>query len=351
MKTVLVDVYKIKNVNSGLGQFALNFANSLAQYASNDLELNCLVPNSNSVLLDKKLKPLQSTLLNKHFPNKNNFDLWHSLHQFPSHIPNSKTKQILTIHDLNFLIEKSGTKKEKYLNELQKNVDRADFITTISNHTLSEIEKHLDLKCKPVSVIYNGVSIDNSTDLKRPDFINDSKFFFSIGIFNRKKNFHSLIPLLKNFENTKLVLAGNNDTKYGQELKGIIKENGLEDNIILPGLISESDKNWLYQNTEALLFPSLAEGFGLPVIEAMQHGKPVFLSQEGSLPEVGGDLAFYFSDFEEKNMVSVIHKGLENLRSAPDKFSDMSIEYGNKFNWENSIKSYLNLYQEILDNQ
>lgn len=348
MKRVLIDLYKIKNVNSGLGQFSLNFANNLAEFASEDYEVNCLIPKPQSALINKRIKPTYSNLINKHFSNNNQFDLWHSLHQFPTHLPNKNTPQILTIHDLNFLIEKSGSKRIKYLKTLQKNVDRADYITTISNYTLSEIEKHLDLKGKPVKVIYNGVSIDKSISLQRPSFMPDSKFFFSIGIFNRKKNFHTLLNLVQEFESIKLVVAGNNSTEYGEEIKQLIVQNGLQEKIILPGLISESDKNWLYQNTEGVLFPSLAEGFGLPVIEAMQHGKPVFLSKEGSLPEIGGDMAFYFSDFEEKSMVATIKKGLSKVDEDPKDFSKLSMSYGNRFSWEKSVNSYLKLYNEIL---
>ena len=77
---------------------------------------------------------------------------------------------------------------------------------------------------------------------------------------------------------------------------------GLEERIILPGEISDMDKYWLYKNCEAFVFPSMYEGFGLPVIEAMNFGKPVFLSTFSSLPEVGGKYALYWENFDSQLM-------------------------------------------------
>lgn len=348
MKSVLVDLYKIKNMNSGLGQFSLNFANHLTKFASENLTLNSLAPNSAQNLLDKRFNKISSNLLNRLFQNNTKYDLWHSLHQFPSHFPNSNSIQILTIHDLNFLKEKSESKKQSYLKKLQNNVNRANFITSISNYTAKEIEKHIDLKGKKITTIYNGVSINRNSVLEKPNYVTGTKFFFSIGIFNRKKNFHELLETIKDLEGAQLIIAGNNNTEYGREIKNKIKIKELESKVILPGIISETDKNWFYDNCEALLFPSMAEGFGLPVIEAMQYGKPVFLSKEGSLPEIGGEYAFYFDGFESNKMIKTILNGMEQVSKNDKLFKQKSQKHGDQFSWENSIKAYLNLYEEIL---
>ncbi|MBD78811.1 MAG: glycosyltransferase [Crocinitomicaceae bacterium] len=349
MKSVLIDTYKIKNLNSGLGQFSLNFVNTLAQLAPEHWEINCLVPDKNEDQLNTRIRQSKASFVNRVFSNARKFDLWHSLHQFPSHLPNKASKQILTIHDLNFLVEKSGGKRAKYLKQLQKGVDSADVITTISNYSKQEIESHLDLKGKEVRMIYNGVSIEQHVDSIKPKYIGDKKFFFSIGILSRKKNFHTLLSVARQLEDSVLVLAGNHETSYGNEIKSLIKEMQLEEKVILPGMISESDKNWLYANCEALFFPSMAEGFGLPVIEAMMYGKPVFLSRYGSLPEIGGKLAFYFDDFSEEIMISTIKNGLSDIKNNPKKFKQDCINYSNKFSWESCINQYIDLYTEVLN--
>lgn len=349
MKGILVDLYKTKDLYSGLGQFSMNFANELTSQLPEEMEVDFLIPRNNQVsLLWSNVGVIRTTFLKRHFPSlNNNYDIWHSLEQFPSFFPSKKTTWILTIHDLNFLIEKNEKKRLKYLKRLQKNIDSADYITTISNFTKEEIQKNFNLEKKEISVIYNGVPSGAEIEKIKPKFIESKKFLFSIGIFNEKKNFKSLLPLMKHFDNYQLVIAGNKDTSYGREIEMEIDKLGLKDSIILPGKINDSNRQWLYANCEAFLFPSLAEGFGLPVIEAMHLGKPVFLSRHTSLPEIGGSTAFYFDNFQAQHMSDLISSKLEYVQNNLETFEAESIKHASKFNWKNCMSEYLELYKKI----
>ena len=152
---------------------------------------------------------------------------------------------------------------------------------------------------------------------------------------------------MKHFTDHKLIIAGNKDTNYGNKIESEIRKLNLEDRIILPGKINDSNKQWLYANCEALLFPSLAEGFGLPVIEAMNEGKPVFLSKHTSLPEIGGNLAFYFDNFDDNHMSNLIHSKLDYLSNNKRDFEAELKKYADQFNWENCITKYMDLYRKI----
>ena len=264
-------------------------------------------------------------------------------------MPNKNSKHILTVHDLNFLIEKDETKASKYLEKLQKNIDKADVITSISNYTKDILEKNIDLKGKTVKTIYNGVELKRFDNSRKPDFIGDNKFFFTISVFKENKNFDILLPIIKHFKDFKLIIAGNNETSYGEKIKTKIKELNLTDRVILPGKISDEDKFWLYNNCEAFMFPSLCEGFGLPVIEAMKLGKPVFLSMHTCLPEIGGDQAYYFGNFEENYMVSIIKTSLLNFNNNKAELTEKTINHANKFSWKTCISEYIQLYNEILN--
>ena len=351
MKEILVDLYKIKDVYSGLGQFSKNFATELVSRLSADLKIDFLVPNQEVIDLETpNVRRVNANFQKRYLPVFNKkYDVWHSLHQFPSHFPNKNTKLLLTIHDLNFIVEKGKAKTLKYLARLQKNVDKAHCITTISNYSKEQIEKHLKLKGKEVHVIYNGIPPNAHDILSKPSFVHGGKFFFSIGIFSKKKNFEVLLPLMNHFKDYHLIIAGNKETAYGKQIIEEIERLNLKDSVVLPGKVSDADKAWLYANCEALLFPSLAEGFGMPAIEAMMEGKPVFLSKHTSLPEIGGEAAFYFNDFEEKNMVSLIKNKLQSVNENKELFSIKTKEYAKKFNWENCIKQYLALYQQIIN--
>ncbi len=348
--SILVDLYKIKNLYSGLGQFSFNFAEALLNSAPEHLELHFLLSDKTVLNSENGYKRVSATLLNRFFPSLNrNYDLWHSLHQLPSHFPNTNTKQILTIHDLNFLIEKDKSKRSYYLNKLQFNVDKAKAITAISKYTKSLIEEHIRLEGKSIEVIYNGVKVDTSGVYTKPSFVKSDSFFFTIGIFNNKKNFHVLLPLMNHFTNDQLILAGDHETKYGEEIKILIKKLNLSDRILLPGKVSEAEKCWLYNNCKAFLFPSIAEGFGLPVIEAMNFGKPVFLSRESSLQETGGNLAYYFDDFETAGMIQTISTNLSEFYSDQYNLNNKIRQYASTYNWNQCIKSYIDFYTHLLE--
>jgi glycosyltransferase involved in cell wall biosynthesis len=348
MIKVLVDLYKVKNIYSGLGQFSLNFANELVNQSSEEFNFIFLTPNNFEFEDDNRYKSVKVNLQKRYLPHfTKSYEIWHGLQQFPSHFPNRKSKFILTVHDLNFLFEKSGLKKLRYLKRLQNNVDKADYITTISEFTRKSIEEHINLRGKKIITIYNGIEIKSNGTCVRPKFVNDRKFFFSIGIFKEKKNFHVLVSAMKYFKDYQLIIAGNKDTVYGRYIQQQIGNIGMSDRIILPGNISTDERYWLYRNCEAFLFPSLAEGFGMPVIEAMKFGKPVFLSKLTSLPEIGGDHAFYFDNFDEKYMSSCIESGLSYYNENQAFLSEILRQRADSFSWQKCIAEYLKLYREI----
>jgi glycosyltransferase involved in cell wall biosynthesis len=124
------------------------------------------------------------------------------------------------------------------------------------------------------------------------------------------------------------------------------QKHGCADRVTITGTISEYDKAWYYKNCEAFVFPSLAEGFGLPVIEAMHFGKPVFLSKFTSLPEIGGDAAFYFNNFEPEHMLHVLQEGLKEFDDKD--LSSKAMAHAEQFDWQKTAQQYLKLYKECL---
>lgn len=348
MKEILIDLYKVKDIYSGLGQFSVNFANELIRQSPEGFDFVFLTPGSFKFETIKNVTTVNTNLQKRYLPEFNrSYDIWHSLQQFPSFFPNRKSKFILTVHDLNFLQEKKEAKKLKYLKKLQKNIDRANYITTISDFTKKTIEDHIDLKGKSIHTIYNGIAINTHDAGYKPSYVDNKKFFFSLGIFNEKKNFHVLLPILKHFKDHQLIIAGNKDTRYGLQVQRQINEMNLADRVILPGKIPDNEKIWLYGHCDAFLFPSLAEGFGMPVIEAMKFGKPVFLSKCTSLPEIGGEAAFYFDNFDEVYTSSLIKIKLSLYNENLTILSDQIKKHADRYSWEASILKYLKLYQEI----
>lgn len=277
-------------------------------------------------------------------------DLFHAIHQDSAYLPyGNRAKFVLTIHDLNGLSEISDEKKKQaYFEKIQKRILRADGITYISEFTKNEVQKKfiIDDRTKQ-QVIYNGVSLEKADALAQEKITlpTQEKYLFTIGTVVPKKNFHVLIAMMKHLPNYHLIIAGTLFHDYAKEMqKEIIKEN-LEGRIHLIGTIDEQTKIKLYTHATAFLFPSLLEGFGLPVVEALSFGLPTVISNLTSLPEIGKEYAKYFESFEASEMAKIV----ENTINQHDKeFALKQKEYAKTFSWEKSSEAYLKFYHDLL---
>ncbi len=353
MFNVLLDMGKLKNPNSGLGQFSYYFGKHISEIKNEKLHYNFLVPESKTGIFGKEYTYEKTSLYRRIAPFLcKKYDLWHALHQDSSFLPaDSKSPYILTIHDLNFLKEKTQFKARRRLKKLQQKVDRASAVTFISNYTAKICRENLNLQGKNTRIIYNGVDIDPDKKVTAPAFLPTGKYLLALGMVLKKKNFHVLIDLMDKIEDYNLVIAGDKSSKYARMITELVKDRHLQKRVIMPGTVTENDKIYLYRNCSGFLFPSLVEGFGLPVIEAMRFGKPVFISDKTSLPEIGGELAFYWNDFTPDYMADIFISKMNAYKNNIEDMKNKLIEYSNRYDWKKSIKKYQELYLEILNNQ
>ena len=168
---------------------------------------------------------------------------------------------------------------------------------------------------------------------------------FTIGLLSVQKGFHLLPALLEN-NDYELAIAGI-ETPHRQTILEEAKKYNCQGRVHIIGPVSENDKTWYYQNCTAFLFPSIAEGFGLPVIEAMHFGKPVFLSRFTSLPEVGGEAAYYFDNFDPDHMQEVFNEGMKDFEER-GRAGEM-IKQADKFSWSRAANEYIALYEQCLN--
>ncbi len=344
-KSVIIDVERMKYPNTGLH----NYCENLMKYLSKTKDFDFTFFTHKKVELPANIKRINRKIIDKIFLRPaSRYQLWHGTYQTTKYVPSGKIKFVLTIHDLNFLYEKTDEKKrQKLLKQVQNRIDRADYITAISEFALNDVKTHLNLKNKKTKVIYNGVNLVKYPDFNAPSYLPKTDFFFTIGTVLPKKNFHTLVKLLKQFPNHELLIGGIQPSEaYLEKIQKEAEKYGVESRLKLLNAVSEEEKYWYMNNCQAFLFPSLAEGFGLPVIEAMQLGKPVFLSTHTSLPEIGGKHAYYFTDFEENNMVKTLVDGLEDYEKNNKK--DAIIAWANQFTWEKSAQQYNEVYKEVL---
>lgn len=328
-KKILIDFEKIKDPYSGLGQFC---AHLKIFFDQSNLMPHYWIP-SKFGRLAKKIPVILPKC-----------DIFHAVHQDSPYRPwLSKTKYVLTIHDLNALYEQTQFGSgDLYKKNLQKKINRASVITFISKFTQSEVEKNFNLKGKKTEIIYNGISLGNIS--KKPSIAPTRPFLFAVGTVLPKKNFHVLIDFLKLVPDYKIVIAGTTFHSYAKEMQKRIENEGLSDRLFLVGTINEEEKLWYYQNAAAFVFPSLLEGFGLPVAEAMSLGLPLFISDKTSLPEIGGDDAYYFKNFEPHAMAKVFLDGMNDFN---EQKKQRLIERSKRFDWKKAADRYLVVYDSL----
>lgn len=349
---IVIDSSPLRYLHTGLGQFSFHLLHELSVLPLPEAQLLALVHPNYRALVPPGIGVESANWLRRHAPTTlqswlyQDCRVWHMTAENTrfTGVP-GKARVILTVHGLHFLDEKVEHKAEKELERVQRLVNRAEVITVVSRFTEKLVRARLEIGGRPIHVIYNGVGRE-VVAAKTPSWAPKGKFLFSVGTFFARKNLHVLIPVMKLLPEYSLVLAGNDSHAYGTSIRQKIESAGLADRILLPGEITDGEKQWLYEWGEALLFPSISEGFGIPVIEAYRLGKPVFCSRLGSLPEVGGSYGYYWNNFEPESMAALI---LEKLAKESPALSAGRKTYAAEFTWANMAKAYRKIYQGLLD--
>jgi glycosyltransferase involved in cell wall biosynthesis len=352
MKKIILDCERMKYPNTGIYSYCYQLGTRLKQQTNpRHEELSFFSPPSvNGIFGNDQNYITQNSLQKFWLPSLKSYNIWHATYQSSDYLPvlDRKTKVVLTIHDLNFLYDdkKSKAKKEKYLRFVQKNINRSSAIVTISEFGKNDVLKHCNVGNRPIEVIHNGTNSLEPPVLFGTSYKPRTRFLFSIGVINRKKNFHVLLPLLHHNRDIELLIAGPaDDPDYLHFMRDAARRLGVEEKLRVLGPITEPEKSWYYRNCYAFAFPSLSEGFGLPVAEAMSVGKPVFLSDRTSLPEIGRDAAFYFNDFDEHRMQHVFTRGMQTYKD--DKMENLIKQRSSEFCWQKAASQYLELYRSL----
>ena len=277
-------------------------------------------------------------------------------------------KRVCTIHDLAFkrYPETVNLKTRKYLEySIKKTIKRADKIVVVSKFTADELTELYGVPSEKIAVIYNGVDFDlynGNIDREAADAVLEKrelergKYFFYLGTIEPRKNIYRMVGAYakcamrlkaEGKEVPKLVLGGKLGWYYDEILERIKKEN-IEDNIRLLGYVDENEKPSLYSGALAFTFPSLYEGFGLPIAEAMACGTPVLTSNSTSLAEIAGDSAILCDAMSEEDMA----EGMYRLATEPELRAELSAKgpmRAREFDWDASAEKLYKLYGEVIN--
>lgn len=346
---ILVTFDSMINPNSGYFSFGKGLGDALIQENAGRAALTYYLFKNTAYQFEGKASLLYLSQWHQlYFPQRKNFDLVHFTDQRCRLKPGMvNAKKVLTIHDINkvHLNRSKPWRIKAHVNKINRYIAQCDRVVTISQFVANDILKYCPAARGKISVIYNGADKLVVPENHTPAYVPQKPFLFTIGLLSPQKGFHLLPALLKD-NSYELIIAGPETPHKEVILQEAQKYNCL-DRVKVTGTISDDDKAWYYKNCSAFIFPSKTEGFGLPVIEAMYFGKPVFLSKYTSLPEVGGTQAWYFNNFEPEHMQQVFKQGM--LEYHEKDMAIAIIAHAEQFSWEKTAQQYLALYQECLN--
>lgn len=251
-------------------------------------------------------------------------------------------------------------KQELYFKLQRKALrEKSKKIITVSQNSKGDIVEFLGIPSERVEVIYEGVensfmreeNPETTTNVRRKYRI-DGQYLLYLGGFETYKNVTSLIRAFGQVytHNLKLVIGGAKDSNY-ERLKAAVIKLGMEEVIIFPGFIEEKDLPAVYSGAVYTVYPSKYEGFGFPPLESMACGTPVIISGTSSLPEVGGDVAFYFDPNEENSIAGSLTTALKLFVEDPVKYknlSEMSVLHSKRFDWRVTAEKTLDLFSKLI---
>lgn len=292
---------------------------------------------------------------------KNPVDVYHTQYITPFFV--SKEIKIIThIHDVSFLAYPEFIKKTDlfFLKLLIPiSLKRADKIIAVSEFTKNEIVKYYKTDPQKIEVVYNAVGEDflqsdysgNELFEIRKKYNLPEEFILYIGTLQPRKNIPMLIRAFAGAKEkspgTKLVLAGNrNAHNFDSNIDKEIERLKISDSVIFPGFVDEKDKSALFQLAKAFVFPSLYEGFGIPILEAMSQKIPVLASDILIHREIAGNGVLYFNPDSIDEMQEKLYNILadENSRKNLINLADKRLDF---FSWKKSAEKILKIYSGL----
>ena len=277
--------------------------------------------------------------------------------------PSHARRKLLTIHDLafRFFPDAAMPSLHHYLNVVvPRSVRRADHIIADSHHTAHDLQSEWNVAPERVSVVQGGVDHDRFRPVRDPDRIaaarsrhgvGDGPFILAVSRLEPRKNFVRLIQAFHAARQTahlphRLIIGGSKGWLY-DAIFAEVQKLGLTESVHFPGFIAEDDLPVLYSAADLVAYPSLYEGFGLPIIEALACGTPVLTGDNSCLPEAGGPGAYYVNSSD----VDAIAEGLVRLTTDSSLRASLAaagLTHAAQFTWARRADQLATAYRAAL---
>lgn len=284
-------------------------------------------------------------------------EIFHGLSgEIPRGIQNTTIKVIVTIHDLIFVRYPELYKpidRKIYLNKFQYAADHSDVIIAISEQTKKDIVQFLNVDPKHVKVVYQGCNAAYKKSYSNEELHQTSakfnlpkQFILNVGTVEKRKNLLNLVKAIENL-NCDLVVVGNDKSDYAQEVKAYLHMNQLSNRVHFLKNVSTDELAQIYQMASIFVYPSIFEGFGIPIIEALFSKTPVITSKESCFSEAGGPDSIYIDPDNPKDIEKAIQTVLEN-EELRKKMKEKGLIYAQQFNDDVIAKNIVDIYKAVI---
>ncbi len=362
---------------TGLGNYSRYVVEALCKYAGNNKYM-LYAPKERK---NERLEPLQQEFkecLSLHYPKKSiwkklnslwriwgvpdnlkndGVTLFHGLsNELPLNIKKAGIPSIVTVHDLIFLRLPYCYRlidRLIYNYKFRKACQNADHIIAVSECTKRDIIEFYNIPAEKISVIYQGCSTifaQTADDAQKQEVCKrhnlPQEFILSVGSIEKRKNTMLAVKALAQLPtNLHLVLIGK-WTPYVEELKAVAKQSGVENRLHIIHKASSADLPAIYQSATVFAYPSVYEGFGIPILEALYSRVPVVAAKGSCLEEAGGKYSLYVDKDDEKGMAEAIKQAMMPERRA--KMIDEGYKWAQKFTMQQMAQETIECYKKVI---
>lgn len=304
--------------------------------------------------IDKKLRSRWRTFGISELLEEQHMDVYHGLsNELPYNLNRFKGKKIVSTHDLIFLRFPKlypYIDRKIYNKKFRHACDISDTIVAISEETKRDIEKFYFIPESKIKVIYQSCDElyyqeQSNEHIQHVSLKHQlpSKYLLYVGTIEERKNLLTIVKALKKVKDIPLLVVGNKKSYY-QKVKEYMVANKLQNRVIFLSKVDNSDLPVIYRKAEMFIFPSLFEGFGIPIIEALTSRTPVITSKGGCFPEAAGPDSVYIDPTDANELAEQINYLLNSEKTRID-IANKGYDFAQKFHPRQVSAQLMNLYK------
>ena len=286
----------------------------------------------------------------------NKIDLYHGLsHELPIGIENINIKKVVTIHDLIYLRYPklfSNIDRKIYDKKFRSACDRADKIIAVSQQTKTDIIDFFKIEKDKIDVVYQGCNqvFKTKRDQQEISVVKNKfnlfeKYLLYVGSIEKRKNLLTLLKSINDLKHKNLIVIGDG-SEYKKECLEYINKNKLNSRVKILSGLNLFDMSCIYQEAEMMIYPSVFEGFGIPIIEALNSKIPVITTKGGCFHESGGDHSLYIDPLSSDDISNAI-LSIEKNKSLKESMIENGYKHAQNFNDEIIARDLFKSYNSI----